>query len=124
LALSVKDSITSADDFSNMARAYSADENTRDGGGNLGWINPASLPVKEMSQVLSILDVGEVSPPVNASDGYHLMLISDVRVGGFPTPESHWIEIEQMALAKKKGDFFNSWIEGVSSTVFIKSYLE
>lgn len=124
LALSVRDSITSADDFSNMASVYSADENTRDGGGKLGWINPASLPVKEMSQVLSILDVGEVSPPVNASDGYHLMLISDVRVGGFPTPESHWIEIEQMALAKKKGDFFNSWIEGVSSAVFIKSYLE
>ena len=124
LALSIKDSITNEDVFSSMAATYSADANTKDNDGKLGWIDPTTFPIKEISQMISILSVGEVSPPVTASDGYHLLLISDASAGGIPTLETHWVEIEQMALAKKRSDFFNSWIERTSSSIFIKSFLE
>ncbi|MEE9167824.1 MAG: peptidylprolyl isomerase [Candidatus Neomarinimicrobiota bacterium] len=123
-ALSIRDSIVSGNDFSTFAQRYSAHELSRLQGGNLGWVSPSTLPVPEMAEALPILTVGDISVPIRSNDGYHLLLLQGIKVGGFPALSSHWSEIETLALAKKKSDFFSDWIEKASSSLYIKTFIQ
>jgi len=72
---------------------------------------------------LPSLTVDEISPPIYASDGYHLLFIHDIKPGGIPTLASHWSEIENLSLNKKKVEFFTSWLDQISSSLYIKNFL-
>ena len=122
-ALSLRDSILEEDNFVRYAKKYSDDSSTRDNGGNMGWISLSNLTVPEISTVLPSLTVDEISPPIYASDGYHLLFIHDIKPGGIPTLASHWSEIENLSLNKKKVEFFTSWLDQISSSLYIKNFL-
>jgi len=123
MALSVHDSIKSEGDFSSFATRYSNDNTTKDIGGSLGWVDPLNLSFSEIAQVLPIIDLDEVSHPIRSNDGYHLIIIHDVKQGGIPNLLTHWSEIEMMALTKKNSDFFTSWLENISSSIYIKNFI-
>jgi len=124
LALSIRDSIVNNDNFAFYASKYSDDENSKDKGGNLGWINPQTFPVPEIPKVLPSIKMHTVSMPVRASDGYHLIKINDIRPGGEPNLTTHWTEIEQVALSRKKSNYFRKWLENSTSSIYVKSFLE
>ncbi len=41
-------------------------------------------------------------------------------MGGPPTLENNWLDLKDMALNKKKADWYNSWISEVKSKFYIK----
>lgn len=47
-------------------------------GGDLGWIAAGQLP-PELDRVLAQMDKGSVSAPIRTSEGYHLLLVRDIR---------------------------------------------
>lgn len=118
--LVLRDSIMSGISFSALAKKHTKDETSKSAGGRLGWVNPKSLSVPEIPQILPSLEVGVVSPPIRASDGYHLILVHGIKEAGVPTLKTHWTEIENIALSKKQSDFFSNWIDNSKSSVFIK----
>lgn len=123
-ALSIGDSLVSGAEFPQMAKRYSDDSLTKDQAGQLGWINPSNFPIPEIIQVLPSLIPNEVSPPVRAGDGYHLIIMNDVQPGGRPTLESHWSQIHSIALNKKNSDFFSAWLNKASSSIYVKILLD
>ena len=110
LATSYKDSISSLDDFKKFVENHSADESTREIGGDLGWLNPESYPVPEIGQAVKYIDMNSCSPPINSSIGFHLLWLEGIKKGGRPNPEDHWPELEEMALNKTKMDWYQDWI--------------
>lgn len=124
MALAIRDSIMSGHRFPALAARYSAHHASREKGGLLGWVEPSTLPFPQLSKVLPSLTIGDVSLPGRGAHGYHLILIHDVKPGGFPTLSSHWSEIENTALAKKKSDYFSTWLERTSSSLYLKNFVE
>ncbi|MFQ6677439.1 MAG: peptidylprolyl isomerase [Fidelibacterota bacterium] len=118
-ALSLKDSATTLEEFKRLVGVYSADEQTKDIGGDLGWINPQNAPIPEIAQVISLLEVKECSLPVRTDQGYHLFWVTSFKPGGAPDLKVHWTDIELMALNMKKSEWYNSWITDAREKFYI-----
>ena len=119
-ATTLKDSIYSLDSFSDFAARYSKDERTSVNGGDLGWVNPQEFAIPELSQVVNYLNKNECSLPVKTSYGYHLLWMEDIKEGGFPTLEENWLDIEAMALNKKKMDWYQDFISEARKDYYIE----
>lgn len=63
-------------DFSALARRISEDEQTAVKGGDMGWMQPQQSFV-EFEQAAYALKVGELSRPILAPDGYHIILMKE-----------------------------------------------
>ena len=120
LALSIKDSATTLDEFKGLVKKYSSDKTTADIGGDLGWIDPSSYTVPEIGQAIKYINVGSCSPPINSSIGFHLLWVDGLKKGGRPNLLDHWAEIESMALNKKKMDWYQGWISSARKKFHIQ----
>ena len=64
--------------------------------------------------------MNKCSPPINSQLGFHLLWIEIVKKGGKPNKSDHWPELEEMALNKKKMDWYETWIEEVKKKFYIQ----
>ncbi|MBK1727533.1 molecular chaperone SurA [Halorhodospira neutriphila] len=67
-------------DFATLARTFSDAASASDGG-KLGWRLPSQLP-QAFGDVVPGLEAGEVSPVVQAADGFHIIKLLDSRREG------------------------------------------
>ncbi|MFQ6611679.1 MAG: peptidylprolyl isomerase [Fidelibacterota bacterium] len=118
-ASSLKDSSSTLDSFIKMARTYSHDEQTRNTGGLIGWIDPSQYPIQEIGTAIKQIKKMECSGPVRSSLGYHLLWIEEVRPGGKPDIDKNWIEIEEMALNRAKAKWFENWLDDSRKKFYI-----
>lgn len=118
-ALVLKDSSQTISEFISITRAHSMDDQTSDGGGSLGWIDPNKYPVPEFGMVLGQINPNECAGPVRSELGYHLLWVEASRPGGSPDIDKHWSQIENIALNKKKGDWFKGWVVSSRENFFI-----
>ena len=94
--------INTKNNFISIAKEYSNDETTKDNGGLLGWINTEIYQVEELSSIIKNIPENTCSAPILTDFGYHLLWVDAIEEGGPPTIEKNWIELEQLALSKKK----------------------
>ena len=112
--------LSKKDEFILEAKELSNDETTKDLGGMLGWVNTDLYQVKELSVVINNIAENTCSAPILTDFGYHLLWVDEIEEGGPPTIEKNWTDLEQMALNKKKSDWYNDWIEKIKTKVYIK----
>ena len=117
-----KDSIKTISDFIKNVSLYTNDITTQKIGGDLGWIDPLSYSIPEIGQALKYIDTGVCSPPINSDLGFHLIWIEGVKPGGKANLKDHWFEIENLALNKKKMDYYKNWIASAKKEIFIKVF--
>ena len=60
--------------FEDVAREQSDDINTYEHGGQIGWIMKGQMHSEEFDQMAWELNIGEMSPPIRTSFGWHLIL--------------------------------------------------
>ena len=118
-AVSLRDSCSSLALFKVFTKKYSKDPQTSQIGGDLGWINPQTYPIKEIGLALPIIKKAECSLPINTSFGFHLLWLEKIRPGGQPNLEDHWAKIEAMSLNNKKMAWYESWIKMEKEKFFI-----
>ena len=70
--------IANGEDFTAVAREMSADPNSKDTGGDIGWRQRSELG-KEYADVLSRLQKGKVSPVFRTAFGVHIIKLEDER---------------------------------------------
>ena len=114
-----QDSIKTLNDFKDAVKKYTADETTRKIGGNLGWIDPNNYAIPEIGQSIKYIEMNSCSPPINSSLGFHLLWVEDIKKGGAPNLINHWAEIEQLALNKKKMDWYTNWISSARDKFYV-----
>lgn len=88
-------------DFAELARTHSQGAGAGQGG-NIGWLNPVSLP-DALARVAAAQEKGEVSQPVRTDLGYHLIRTED-RLGGKRQP---FTEVSE----KVRNDLYNKTLQ-------------
>jgi len=119
-SLEVYQKIKTKDNFITSALNYSNDESTKEDGGYLGWIDPEYYQVKELSSVIKNIEKNLCSAPILTNFGYHLLWVDEIKEGGPPNLKDNWMELENMALNKKKSDWYSNWINEIKTKVYIK----
>ena len=89
-------------------------------GGDLGWIEPENYLIPEIGQAIKYIELNSCSPPINSSLGFHLLWLEGIKKGGRPNTTDHWVEIESLALNKKKMDWYQEWLENSRKDIFIE----
>ena len=118
-AMTLRDSSNNISSFKKLIRKFSDDEQTKKIGGDLGWITPTNSPIPAITEVLGLLEKNECSRPVKSDYGYHLLWVEAVKPGGYPSLETHWVEIEEIALNHKRMIYFQDWVTEARSKFFI-----
>ena len=118
-AMTLRDSSNNINSFKKLIRKFSDDEQTKKIGGDLGWITPTNSPIPAITEVLGLLEKNECSRPVKSDYGYHLLWVEAVKPGGYPSLETHWVEIEEIALNHKRMIYFQDWVTEARSKFFI-----
>jgi len=118
-AMMLRDSSKNLASFKKLVTKYSDDEPTKKIGGDLGWITPTNSPIPAIAEVLGLLEKDECSRPVKSDLGYHLLWVEAVKPGGRPSLETHWVEIEEIALNHKRMEYFQEWVESARTNIFI-----
>ncbi len=67
-------------DFAALAKANSQDPGSKDGGGDLGWVDPGVM-TKPFDEALFAMKAGEISGPVKTEFGYHLLQLREIKPG-------------------------------------------
>ncbi len=119
-AVSLRDSCSSLKLFKLFTEKYSKDSQTSQIGGDLGWINPKTYPIKEIGLALSIIKPRECSLPINTSYGFHLLWLEKIKSGGQPNLIDHWPKIETMSLNNKKMKWYEDWIKKEKEKFYIE----
>ena len=116
----IKNDITSFDDFYKAAADFSDDKTSNSNGGFLGMIDLEYYQVPELKKEISTIKTKTISSPIETDFGYHLIWVDEIQKGGPPTLETNWLELEEMALNKKKSDWYQTWIDKIKSQFYIK----
>ena len=119
-SVSLRDSCSSLSLFKAFAKKYSKDPQTFQVGGDLGWINPQTYPIKEIGLALPLIKSSECSLPINTSFGFHLLWLEKIRPGGRPNLKDHWPKIEELSLNNKKMNWYENWIKKQKETFFVE----
>ncbi len=69
---SIYEKAIAGEDFSALAKKYSEEEQTRERGGELGFL-PRDRMIKEFEEQVTTLEPGEVSKPFRTRYGYHIL---------------------------------------------------
>ncbi len=67
-------------DFAALAKANSDDPGSRDGGGDLGWVEKGVM-VAPFEQALFAMQQGDVTGPVKTDFGYHVLQLREIKSG-------------------------------------------
>ena len=116
----IKNNINNFEEFSEAALKYSDDKTSNSNKGFLGMIDLDYYQVPELKQEIENIEVKTVSNPISTDFGYHLIWVDEVKEGGPPNLNSNWLDLERMALNKKKSDWYNNWISEIKSNFYIK----
>ena len=116
----IKNNINSFEDFSEAALNFSDDKTSNTNKGFLGMIDLDYYQVPELKQEIKDIEIKTVSNPISTDFGYHLIWVDEIKEGGPPNLNSNWLDLEKMALNKKKSDWYNNWISEIKSNFYIK----
>jgi peptidyl-prolyl cis-trans isomerase SurA len=116
----IKNNIKNFDDFYKAAAVFSDDKTSNSSGGFLGMIDLEYYQVPELKKEIATIKTKTISNPIETDFGYHLIWVDEIQEGGPPTLETNWLELEEMALNKKKSDWYQTWINKIKSQFYIK----
>jgi len=99
-------------DFAALARQHSMDLDTREKGGDLGFIAPGQYE-EAFTKVAFTLQPGQVGGPVKTSQGYHLIQVLERRPAKSAVYEEVRERIQQTLRQQKAEERFDQWFREV-----------
>lgn len=100
VAARLLDQVRSGADFAGLARNFSRSAGAVNGG-DLGWIQDGQFE-NELDDVLRAMKPGDISPPVRAYDGYHILFLRDRRTAMATDPSRTFVDLVQIFLPLAK----------------------
>lgn len=123
IALEVIGKLDKGENFADLAKEYSSDTSNSEQGGSLGYFNRQRM-VKEFSDVVFTMKVGEISEPVKTEFGYHIINLEDKIEAKEAVYEDNLEVIEDALFEEKVYDGYMSWYTEMLEKYEITTYLE
>ena len=108
-AQQVLERIKKGESFAKVAREKSIDPGSARNGGDLGYFSSGQM-VPEFEAAAARMKKGEISPPVKTKFGYHIIQVTDKKVGKTIEFDKVKTLIYQRLSADKQKDIFDSYI--------------
>ena len=124
LADSLLEAVRAGEDFEQIAKVFSADDDTRAQGGELGWFASAQLPQEFADVVAGWNTPGEYRGPVESRFGLHILKLLDYQAQQKYDLENDFDRIRELARQDKTGRIVDEWIEDFKKTTYISYRLE
>ena len=106
--------------FTDMAKQYSEDEDSRELGGALQWLpTPTGDILPSFRNVAVKLKVGEISEPFKSQYGYHILQLDDHQPKHILNIKDDRNRVEELIIKRKTLDEYNKIIQELRSETFI-----
>jgi parvulin-like peptidyl-prolyl isomerase len=112
--------VDTGSDFANLAVSYSQGPQAANGG-DLGWVKASSLR-KELADVAFKLRPGQNSPIIETDDGYHILMVDDVKKSSVIALAQVRDDIENVLLQQERERLQQEWLDGLRAKAFIKMF--
>ncbi len=116
--------LSSGADFAQLAKAFSADDNTRAKGGELGWYAIADLPKDFASAVRDWQTPGETRGPILSEFGIHILKLLDYQAERTFTIDQDYDRVKDMARQEKTARLIEKWVDDIKARTYIDYRLE
>lgn len=107
-------------DFKESAKVFSADDESRKQGGEMGWFAVKDLPPAFVLILDSVANIGDSYGPVLTEFGLHILKKLDWQEGKHLTPETDFDQIREMARQAKTGEFVDKWLEEIKEKTYVE----
>lgn len=124
LADSLLSAAREGDDFGEMAKAFSRDDETRAQGGELGWFATEHLPPEFSDAVRGWKTPGEYRGPVKSDFGLHILKLLDYQEHRQYSLDTDFDKIKELARQDKTGRVVDDWIAKVKEHTYIQLRLD
>lgn len=110
-------------DFATLARRFTDHAQTREAGGDLGWLPVADLLPLVRSR-LRDLPAGGITTPLEGTiddkSGLQIYRVAERRPARRPNLEQDWEQIRRLALGFRKQELMQNWLDELRSKVYIQ----
>lgn len=113
--------ILEGEDFGELAKEFSSDEETAKDGGDLGWFDVPQMP-EEFRLVTRDLQPGELTDPFKSRVGVHVVKVIARKDPRPPSLKEDWDRLSRMALMEKQDRMYQEWIEEKRKDVYIEEF--
>lgn len=120
LADSLMAEITDGTDFREIAKVYSADDESRRQGGELGWYPLKELPSIFVEAIDKFKDTNDVVGPIKSEYGLHLLKLLDRQEARTLSLEDDYDSIREMARQNKTGEYVDKWIAEIREKTYVE----
>lgn len=107
--------------FDSLLQTLSVDDKSNLDLGYIGWIEYSQLPHEAYRSALFGARPGDITPPFETDQGFHILKVISFKEGGTPTLEEYYPQISLMALRQKQIKYMDLFLKNVSKEVFIKT---
>lgn len=108
--------------FTDLAKKYSEDDQTKPIGGDLGEVTAKDI-TKDFADEIKDLKVGEIGEPtriaVGSNYGYQIVLMRKRVPAHMPTLEGDYKQLERLALYVKQNRVNNEWLEELKKNIYL-----
>ncbi|MFP4528246.1 MAG: peptidylprolyl isomerase [Candidatus Kapaibacterium sp.] len=120
--LDIKKRVEGGEDFKELAKGLSEDQETRGFGGKIGKISEDQL-TPQMREALNKIEVGEVTDPIQyAGDptkpAMHIIYKADFNPAHEPDLEQDYDIIEQKAMMVKRLKLYDKWVQELRDEMY------
>ncbi len=120
--LDLKRRAEAGEPFSELARKYSEDEETKSIGGDLGTFTADQLQ-PDFLQVLQTLKEGEISDPLqtlhSSRSAYHIVWLRKRTPAHEMNLQDDYRRVEQLALYMKRNKKYEEWLEELKKEIYV-----
>jgi len=117
---SLVNEIKNGADFKEQAKVFSADDDSRKQGGELGWFAVEDLPPAFDAALDNLKQIGDIYGPVLTEYGLHILKKTDRKEERILTPENDFDQIREMARQIKTGEFIDKWLNEIREKTFVE----
>lgn len=106
-------------DFAVLAKANSADQQTKAQGGEIGWMSDSNFP-PDIAKELTGLGVNDVSKSLKGPDGYHIFQLLEIKPARKRSFEEVKGQIKQTLLRDEQRARSSAWLKELKKKAEIK----
>jgi peptidyl-prolyl cis-trans isomerase SurA len=114
----IRQRILAGDDFSQLARASSADLGSGSDGGNLGWVSPGMM-VPEFEEAMNKLKPSDISTPFQTRYGWHIVQVMSRRTHD-DSKEHLRQQARQLIIQRKTAEETENWLRRLRAEAFVE----
>jgi peptidyl-prolyl cis-trans isomerase SurA len=118
--MTIREQLLNGSNFDSLALLHSDDENVQNDKGHLGVWEVEKLAIPVFKNVLTDLEVSDISEPFKTEFGYHILKLNSREDARNLTLENDWEQIRQLALNFKMEKEYTKWISSIKKEVPIE----